>query len=295
MLKRSSLLLGFNLIVVAGFLGVVVVPPLLGLSTKLDLSNMLAFPSLSHPLGTDHLGRDLMIRISETIRFSVLPLWLSSTVATFVGASFAAFLILGMQTRSPVLKGLTTISQSVAALLMAIPAGVMVFAWSVWREHAGIIAVVSALSVFFVMRAFLKVFDLYRHDRYLLYWQAHEALGGSRLRLIWRYGFLSSWKRQLGELLSFHLRAAVIIEASLSYLGFGIQEPMPSFGNLLSSHFELYLKGHTEVLVVITVALIWTSSLPANVSGIIYNLSNFKNARKKVPLLWELDQIRYNK
>jgi ABC-type dipeptide/oligopeptide/nickel transport system permease subunit len=62
--------------------------------------------------------------------------------------------------------------------------------------------------------------------------------------------------------LGFHLRTAVAIEASLSYLGFGIQEPSPSFGNMLAAHFDLYLKGQWYVLGILVLWLGVTAAFP---------------------------------
>ena len=52
-------------------------------------------------------------------------------------------------------------------------------------------------------------------------------------------------------ILIFHMKMAVVIEASLSYLGFGVQEPQASFGNMLASHFELYLRGQWQIMLLI--------------------------------------------
>jgi len=71
--------------------------------------------------------------------------------------------------------------------------------------------------------------------------------------------------------LGFQLRVAVAAEASLSFLGFGIQEPQPSFGNMLSSHFDLYLKGHWSVLLVIVGGLALAALFPASLAALLGN------------------------
>ena len=111
------------------------------------------------------------------------------------------------------------------------------------------------LGALFMVRTCLYVRDLYRQDRWLEYWQARAAMGGRLVPTLVEYGIRRSWAPHLGETLGFHLRAAVAIEASLSYLGFGIQEPGASFGNMLASHFDSYLKGEWWPLLVICAGL----------------------------------------
>ena len=68
-------------------------------------------------------------------------------------------------------------------------------------------------------------------------------LGGSKLTRVIKYGVFRSWKKEIVEMFFIHLQLAFIIEVSLSYLGFGVQEPNPSFGNMFKSHFDLILRG----------------------------------------------------
>jgi peptide/nickel transport system permease protein len=263
MLKHSNIVMIMRTLLVLGFGLVAFLPPLLGLRTDLDLTNMLVAPSLAHPFGTDHLGRDLVVRISDLIRGAVIPLWGVALTSSILGCLLALGLLVA-KSRTKTFQPVVFWLQILASLLIAMPISVMVFAWSVWHEQAGLWSVLMALGIFFSLRSMLMIFDLYRQDRGLAFWQAHQVIGGSVLRQIWHYGLMGHWRRSLGQMIEFHLRVALIVEASLSYLGFGLQEPRPSFGNLLSSHFELYLKGEMSVLILIVLAFGWTTSIPAH-------------------------------
>lgn len=141
-----------------------------------------------------------------------------------------------------------------------------------------------ALSLLIFVRSYLQIHELFLHDRKLGYWQAHEAIGGGMFSRIFRYGFGGSWSEPLLQSLRFHLMIAVSIEASLSYLGFGIQEPQASFGNMLSAHFNLFVKGQWYILIVIVIALWLTAKFPSILFAFLIRLRElylFQNLRTK--------------
>ncbi len=249
--------------VAAAFLTLAFAPWTSWFSSKVSLANSLASPSAAHPLGTDNLGRDLLVRSAEAIRDGVLPLWGAVALSTVFGIALA-FLTIG-DGRGGTARVLVGGIDVVATLLASIPVGVSAFAWAVVWQSGGLAPVGLAVSALFAVRSYLQVRDLYRHDQQLAFWTAHQSLGGSLATRLFRYGIASGWRWNLAESFGFHLRAAVGIEASLSYLGFGIQEPQASFGNMLASHFDLYLKGDFHVLAVILAALAVTAAFPRSV------------------------------
>src|SRR5690606_6943936 len=133
-------------------------------------------------------------------------------------------------------------------IAVSVPVGVVAFAWAAVQERAGLTPVLVSLAVVFAVRTALQVQDLFRHDAFLGYWEAHASMGGRLFSRLMSYGISGRWKWGLLDTLAFHLKAGVAIEASLSYLGFGIQEPQPSFGNILSSHLDLFLSGNWFIL-----------------------------------------------
>ena len=81
----------------------------------------------------------------------------------------------------------------------------------------------------------------------------------------------------------FHTSATTfIIEVSLSYLGFGVQEPNPSFGNMFKSHFDLILRGDFYTVFVIVGFMIITLAVPK----IIFNLFS------SVPYTFQIDRLK---
>lgn len=268
----------FDVLCVVAFLALVIFPWGDFLGRGMSLSSMLQPPSFVHPLGTDNLGRDLLVRCADAVRGAVLPLWFGVLVATLCGVALA---ILSITLESHRTWGYFSLwLQGFAAILASIPVGIAAFAWAVYSEKAGLGPVLFAVSVLFFVRAFLQSIDLYRHDKFLGYWEAHRAIGGSQLSRLLKYGLRYSWKWRLADGFGFHLRAAVAIEASLSYLGFGIQEPNASFGNMLASHFDAYLKGDFHSLVIIVLMLALTAAFPASLVAALKATAQFGTQAK---------------
>jgi peptide/nickel transport system permease protein len=248
--------------IVVLFLVLVVIPWGLFIDNRVELTHVLAGWSMQHPLGTDNLGRDLLVRLAEAVRTAVLPLWLGVIAGTAGGIALAVLMILSRQL--PLGPSIASFLRIAAVVIASIPVGIVAFAFSALAEKAGIVPVLTTLSGFFMIRTYLTVTDFYSRDQKLGYWQAHAALGGRLIARIWRYGIIGEWSRPLCDTLSFHLRAAVAIEAALSYLGFGLQEPQPSFGNMLASHFDRYLKGDVMIVMLIIAVLAVTAAFPSS-------------------------------
>jgi len=249
-----------SVLMVVVFALLLCVPWSIWFGTRVNLADALSLPSLRHPLGTDSLGRDLLVRAAEAVLGAVLPLWLGVIVATLAGVVLGIGMIcLGTHR---LWRPLIASFDAVVVVLVSVPVCLTAFAWAALSEHAGLMPVLVSLTLVFMLRTYLQVRDLYRRDATLAYWIAHAALGGSLLFRLVSYGIQTAWRRTLAMSLGFHLRTAVAIEASLSYLGFGIQEPSASFGNMLAAHFDLFLKGQWYVLGVLIVCLAATAALP---------------------------------
>jgi peptide/nickel transport system permease protein len=254
------------LLVLITFVALVVVPWGDWYGVSVRLADAMAPMSSAHPLGTDNLGRDLLGRLAEAARGAVLPLWGAVACGCLVGLLMGTTSLTWRQSRLGAVcaRGL----DAAASVAAGLPAVIGAFALAVLWEGGGLWPVMTSLAALFGLRTYLEVQDWARQDGRLGFWTAHTALGGTFAARLWRYGVLTAWREPLLQSLAFHLRAAVAIEAALSYLGFGVQEPQASFGNMLSSHFDLYLKGHWQTLVIIVAALTFSVAVPTAVAAI---------------------------
>jgi len=203
-------------------------------------------------LGSDQLGRDLFTRLLYAGRISLTISLMVAAIACFIGVILG--LIAGyfrgwvdtVVTRTvefistfpdlPILLILASILVRAEALI-PIPDFIIVpVSWIFavdereGKQIAMIVLVLALLSwtgIFRLMRG--MVFSV----RELQYIESSRALGGSNTRIIGRHIFPNSLPPII---VSFTLliNSSLVAESALSFLGFGIQQPTPTWGNMLS-------------------------------------------------------------
>ncbi len=197
-----------------------------------NLSARLLAPSLSHPFGTDYLGRDLLARIclGGLISFSIAVPAVAVSFVTGFFLSFVASLKGGAIDKAVV--SLIDVFQSFPGILLAI-----VFA-SFFK--GGYFSLILALAVsgwvgFARLSRALILSKL--NENYFVY---AVVSGESKLKAVFRH-ILPNIKKPLTVQVLLALAGAVITEASLSFLGIGIQPPFPSWGNIIAEGKEFIL------------------------------------------------------
>jgi peptide/nickel transport system permease protein len=202
---------------------------------KSDLTVRYQSPSLSHPMGTDALGRDLFTRVLYGGRIS-LEVGLSVMMITLlIGVPIGAIAGYFGGWIDNVLMRITDATLSMPSLM------VLILLSAILREVDApflkknpvitIAAVIGLLSWMFVARL---VRASYLAIREMDYVTATRALGASNLRII----ALHILPNAIGPVIvesTLEVAYAILEESGLSYLGFGIQPPTPSWGNLLSN------------------------------------------------------------
>jgi peptide/nickel transport system permease protein len=209
---------------------------------KSDLSQRYQPPSLEHPMGTDALGRDLMTRVlyggrvSLAVGFSVMIITL--VVGVPVGAIAGYF---GGRVDN-ILMRITDAFLALPSLLVLILLG------AILREvEAPFLKSNPVLTIAFVIGILAWMFTArlvrssYLTIREMDFVVATRALGGSNLRIIALHIFPNAIGPVIVEA-TLEVAYAILEESGLSYLGFGIQPPTPSWGNLLSNAQEYLIK-----------------------------------------------------
>jgi peptide/nickel transport system permease protein len=191
-------------------------------------------PNSRYLLGTDHLGRDLLSRIIYGARIS-LYVGLGSVVIGITGS-----FILGVATAYA--GGAIDLSfQRLIDAMMALPGLIIALAiMAVLGASLNnvIIAIVIGVLAPVVRTVRSQVLSL----RELDYVTAARAVGCSGLRIILRHIVPNCLAIYL-ILATYYLGAAIIIEASLSFLGVGAPPDHPSWGGILTRSTEQHIKA----------------------------------------------------
>jgi peptide/nickel transport system permease protein len=201
---------------------------------------MLVPPSADFWLGTDQFGRDLLTRIIFGARTALFV----GFIAAFVGA-FAG-LILGVG--SAYFGGkIDLFFQRVMDIFMAFPLIILALA-VVSIFGTGMQNVIIAITIPFIPRCARVVRSNALAIREIPYVDAARAMGFSHLRIIIRHMAPNVMAPFLIMLTAF-VGQAILLEASLSYLGLGVQEPTPAWGLMLQGGAEEYVESAPWVAV----------------------------------------------
>jgi peptide/nickel transport system permease protein len=199
--------------------------------TANDFAAMTEAPSWAHWLGTDQFGRDLLSRIIYGARTALIVGLSSAIVGGLAG------LVLGVG--SAYFGGLLDIwLQRFFDIVMAFPLIIMALAM-VSIFGSGVHNVIIAITVPLIPRCARVVRSSALAIREIPYVDAARACGYSHSRIILRHMVPNVMAPFLIMLTAF-VGQAILAEASLSYLGLGVQEPTPAWGLMLQGGAEEY-------------------------------------------------------
>jgi peptide/nickel transport system permease protein len=189
-----------------------------------DYGAMLAPPSAQHWLGTDAHGRDVYSRLMYGARTALSV----GLIASLLGATLGA--ILGVA--SAYFGGwLDMILQRVMDVFLSLPLIILALAVVVILG-TGAINVILAIMIPMIPRCALVVRSSALAIREMPYVDAARAAGFGHLRIIFRHMLPNVMAPYLIMLTAF-LGQAILLEASLSFLGLGVQEPTAAWGLML--------------------------------------------------------------
>ena len=187
-----------------------------------------AAPSLSHPFGSDQLGRDLLSRIIYGARVSLMVGFVATGLAIAAGTVFGAVAgYAGKWTDMGIMRS--------ADVLLAFPP--LLFAMAALASFDGTSRGVVHIAVVLAIIGWMNVARLVRGEFLVLrtreYTEAARAVGASGISIIFRE-LLPNAVGPIIVAASLGIPAAILTESALSFLGFGIQPPQPSWGNMIS-------------------------------------------------------------
>jgi peptide/nickel transport system permease protein len=190
-----------------------------------ELALRLAPPSTAHIFGLDELGRDILARVLAGARISFLVGFTVVGVSAFVGTLLGAAAGYIGGTLDDVISRLIDMLLAFPGLLLAI-ALVAVLGPSLGN-------VLFALTVIGWVGYARLVRGQVLRAREFEYVQAARALGAGTARILWRHLIPAAIPAVVVQA-TLGMAGAILGEASLSFLGLGVQPPTPSWGTMLS-------------------------------------------------------------
>ena len=189
-----------------------------------SILHQLENPSLSHPLGTDNLGRDVFSRIIYGARIEI---FVSVGAVLIAGVASA---VLG--TLSGYFGGwVDLIMQRFVDVLMAFP-GLILLITIIAMFEPGLTQVTVAIGILLAPAAIRVVRSAALSAAQMPYVEASHSSGATHSRIILRHILPNVFAPAMVTLTTM-FGLAILLEATLSFLGYGVPPPEPSWGSML--------------------------------------------------------------
>ena len=229
---RLSLLIG--LFIVLGMFVVGLLVPLFGIGDplKLDYDAALLPPSVSHPFGTDGLGRDMLVRVIYGARVDLTLGFVTATISMLIGMALGVYAgYFGGIRESLIMRTVDAVlSLPFLVLVLAIVA-------AVGPGLAGVYVAIIAVSWTIYARISYSQMLVLREKQFIL---AARTLAFSDARIVFKHALPNVFGPNIAWLIS-DIIANILGLAILSYLGVGIQPPDPEWGALIADG-QTYLR-----------------------------------------------------
>jgi peptide/nickel transport system permease protein len=196
---------------------------------QLDLNNILSPPTLAghHYFGTDEIGRDYFSRVIWGIRTSEEVGVLVAVLSTFIGLIIGAIAGFYGGWGDNLLMRFTDLVLTLPFLAILLTAAALLGQGSQWR-------VTFILALLFWTGTARVVRGIFLSLREKEYVEAAKAAGAGDARIMFRH-ILPNTLGPVVVSMTLAVATAILIEAALSFLGFGIKPPTPSLGVLVAS------------------------------------------------------------
>lgn len=199
-----------------------------------DFTAKMLAPCLAHPFGTDQMGRDMLARTLSGLSTSLFVGLCASVASAVISLVLAVVAAYGGRAADACVSWLIDLVMGIPHIVL-----LMLISYALWRGFWGVtvgVALTHWPSLARVLRAELMQA---RRERYI---EVSEALGVSRARIALRH-LVPAVVPQLvvGAVLSFP--HAILHEASITFLGFGLSPDEPAIGVILAESMGYLTAG----------------------------------------------------
>ena len=222
---------------------------------EINLEMIMAPPNTGgHLLGTDFMGRDMLSRLIISIQAYFLPGLLAIAIAIVCGTCFG------------VLAGywggaLDTATTYVSNLLNSFPRLVLILLMvAAFKPDIYYIMIIVGVTNIPVVASLIHSKIQFLKQKNFI--EAATALGLNNFAIIFKHILWHNCRSVLIIQATLGMAEAILMETSLSYLGFGVQEPTPSWGNMVQAGSNYFMQGK-----------FWPSTAPA--LAILFTIMGF--------------------
>lgn len=203
-------------------------------------------PSLKHPFGTDSFGRDLFVRTMVGCRISLAIGLLASVMVLIIGSIYGSISGLCGGIVDNIMMRFVELIYSVPEILIIIiiklvitdPLSTLFQSSKIFKPLQAIGSGVIAIFIVYGLLYWVSMARIIRGQVLQLkkneYINAAVALGANKKRLIFKH-LLPNCIGQIIVTTALQIPSAIFTESFLSFLGLGVEVPMPSLGSLASS------------------------------------------------------------
>ena len=194
------------------------------LQARLEAPTLQGADGRAHPLGTDHLGRDVLSRVMYGTRVSLTVGFTAVAIGGLVGGALG--LVVGFYGGWVDEVIMTVADAQLAFPFILLAIGIIAVLGPSFRNLIIVVGLSGWVTYTRVLRS--QVLSLRRRE----FVDAIIALGGSVPRIIVRH-ILPNVASTFMVIATLELARAIVLEATLSFLGLGIQPPTPSWGGMI--------------------------------------------------------------
>ncbi len=233
--KRHRLALAGTTVLCLLIIGVVFAPILTNYDPgKTKILDKYLPLSLEHPMGTDGLGRDLFLQTMDGGRISLLIGLIATLLSIGIGTTIGSIAGFYGGWIDNTLMRVAEIFQILPTLFVAILLTQLLRAGTIPFLSAGIAPIILVVAV----TTWVGVARLVRSSFLSLkekeFTEAARAAGAANARIMLRH-ILPNAMSPIIVAATLRVGAAIITESGLSFLGFGVQPPTPTWGNMLKN------------------------------------------------------------
>jgi peptide/nickel transport system permease protein len=215
---------------------------------RINVPNRLQSPNAKHILGTDELGRDIMARIVHGARISLVVGCSAIALALFIGGALGAIAGYSGGKIDDVIMRCMDVFLCLPDVLLALA---IVAAFG-----TNLVNLTIAIGLAFTPKFSRVVRSAVMTVRGVEYVEAARTIGATNAQIITNHVLINCFGPIMVQV-TLYVASAILTIAAMSFIGLGIQAPIPEWGNMLASG-RVYMRDHAYIVMAPGLAIFLT-------------------------------------